>query len=84
MLIKLNIAFCTIREVKIKPVYGVGEKSKLKVFKVSFPILFLLIKGIIKRLWTKYFFRDFRPLFLLFNVAFLIFGVNVYFAYHLI
>ena len=34
MLIKLNIAFCTIREVKIKPVYGVGEKSKLKVLKV--------------------------------------------------
>ena len=84
MLIKLNIAFCTIREVKIKPVYGVGEKSKLKVLKVSFPILFLLIKGFVKRLWTKYLFRDFHPLFLLYNVAFLIFGVNVYFAYHLI
>ena len=84
MLIKLNIAFCTIREVKIKPVYGVGERSKLKVLKVSLPILFLLIKGFVKRLWTKYLFRDFHPLFLLYNVAFLIFGVNIYFAYHLI
>lgn len=84
ILIKLNIAFCTIREVKIKPVYGVGEKSKLKVLKVSFPILFLLIKGFVKRLWIKYLFRDFHPLFLLYNVAFLIFGVNSYFVYHLI
>ena len=48
MLIKLNIAFCTIREVKIKPVYGVGEKSKLKVLKVSFPICFYSSKALLK------------------------------------
>ena len=84
MLIKLNIAFCSIREVKIKPVYAVGEKSKLKVLKVIFPILILLIKGFFTRLWTKYLFRDFHPLFLLYNVAFFIFLSNSYFFYHLI
>ena len=84
MLIKLNIAFCSIREVKIKPVYAVGEKSKLKILKVSVPILMLLIKGFFTRLWTKYLFRNFHPLFLLYNVAFLIFISNSYFFYHLI
>tara|TARA_B110000483_G_scaffold107624_1_gene131300 strand:- start:982 stop:2082 length:1101 start_codon:yes stop_codon:yes gene_type:complete len=83
MLIKLNIAFCTIREIKIKPVYAVGEKSKLKVFKVTLPILNLLIKGFVKRLWVKYLFRDFHPLFLLYNIAFLTFLADSYFFYHL-
>ena len=84
MLIKLNIAFCSIREVKIKPVYAVGEKSKLNVLKVIFPILTLLIKGFFKRLWTKYLIRNFHPLFLLYNTAFLIFLSNSYFFYHLV
>ncbi len=34
LLVKLNIAFCTIKEVKIKPVYNIGETSKMKVMKV--------------------------------------------------
>ena len=83
LLIKLNIAFCTIKEIKIKPVYAIGEKSKLNILKVSFPILFLLIKGFIKRLWIKYLFRDFHPLFLLYNISFITFLVNSYFFYHL-
>lgn len=84
LLIKLNIAFCTIKEIKIKPVYAVGEKSKLKIFKVTLPILILLIKGFIKRLWIKYLFRDFHPLFLLYNIAFLTFIADSYFFYHLV
>ena len=31
MLVKLNIAYCTLKEVEIKPVYHVGEKSKMKI-----------------------------------------------------
>tara|TARA_B100001287_G_scaffold199164_1_gene168666 strand:- start:9270 stop:10370 length:1101 start_codon:yes stop_codon:yes gene_type:complete len=84
LLIKLNIAFCTVREVKIKPIYEIGESSKLKVLNVSLPILFLLIKGFVKRLWVKYLFRDFHPLFILYNVAFLTFVADAYFIYHLL
>lgn len=84
MLVKLNIAFCTIREVKIKPIYAVGEKSKLNIIKVSIPILYLLAKAFVVRLWAKYLFRDFHPLFLLYNAAFFIGLTNLYFLYHLI
>jgi len=34
LLVKLNIAFCTIKEVDIKPVYNVGEKSKMKILRL--------------------------------------------------
>jgi glycosyltransferase involved in cell wall biosynthesis len=72
-LVKLNIAFCTLREVEIKPVYAVGEQSKMKIFKVIPRVSWLLFKSFFKRLWVKYLFRDFHPLFLLYNFSFLLF-----------
>ena len=72
MLVKLNIAFCTLREVEIKPIYNVGEKSKMKIFKVIPRVSWLLLKSFFKRLWVKYLFRDFHPLFLLYNFSFIL------------
>src|SRR6185503_10755808 len=54
MLVKLNIAFCTIKEVEIKPVYEIGERSKMKIFNIIVPISWLLFKSFFKRLWIKY------------------------------
>jgi len=84
MLVKLNIAYCTIREVKIKPIYGVGEKSKLNILKVSIPILVLLIKSFFKRLKIKYLYKSFHPLFLLYWSAIIITLANSYFFVQLI
>jgi len=72
MLVKLNIAFCTIKEVEIKPVYNIGEKSKMKLYKVIPRISWLLFKSFFKRLWVKYLFRDFHPLFLLYHFSFIL------------
>ncbi|MGD0278179.1 MAG: glycosyltransferase family 2 protein [Smithella sp.] len=72
MLVKLNIAFCTLKEIKIKPVYNIGETSKMKVHKVIPRISWLLFKSFFQRLWMKYLFRDFHPLFLLYHFAFLV------------
>lgn len=80
MLVKLNIAFCTMREVEIKPVYNVGENSKMKVMKVIPRVSWLLIKSFFKRLWIKYLFRDFHPLFILYNLSFLLFIFAIPFA----
>jgi len=71
MLVKLNIAYCTIREVPIKPIYRVGEKSKMKIGRLIPKLSFLLVRLFVKRLWTKYFFRDFHPVFLFYNFSFL-------------
>ena len=78
MLIKLNIASCTLREVPIKPVYRVGEKSKMKIGRLIPKIIHLLFKGFFKRMWNKYVLRDFHPLALLYfsGLALLIFNVH--------
>ncbi len=72
LLVKLNIAGCTLKEITIKPVYRVGEKSKMKVAKVIRRVSWLLMRLFFKRLWTKYFFKDFHPLFLFYNMAILL------------
>ncbi len=77
ILVKLNIAFCSIKEVEIKPIYNVGEKSKMKLMSVIPKISFLLFRSFFKRLWIKYLFRDFHPLFILYHFAMLLFIVWV-------
>jgi|SRR5664280_279063 len=84
MLVKLNIAFCTIKEVKIKPVYNIGESSKMNVMKVIPRISWLLFKSFFKRLWVKYLFRDFHPLFLLYHFSFLVGILSLPYAFKII
>ncbi len=71
ILIKLNIANCTLREIPIKPVYAVGEKSKMKIAKVIPRISWLLIKGYFKRIVKKYLLKDFHPIFVFYFVSWL-------------
>jgi glycosyltransferase involved in cell wall biosynthesis len=84
MLVKLNISYCTIKEIPIKPVYDVGEQSKMRIGRVIPRITLLLLKSFIKRLWGKYFFRDFHPLFLFYNFSFALGILNLYFFIEII
>lgn len=84
VLIKLNIGNCTVREVNIKPVYRIGEKSKMKIGTVIPKISLLLLKSFFKRLWIKYFFKDFHPLFLLYHFGFILFFACIPFAIRII
>lgn len=79
MLIKLNIAHCTLREVPIRPVYGVGEKSKMKIGKVIPTVSWLLGKGFFKRIFMKYFLSDFHPIFVFYFLAIISFFASIYF-----
>lgn len=77
LMVKLNIAFCTIKEVGIKPVYNVGEQSKMRVMKVIPTVSWLLLKSFFKRLWIKYLLKDFHPLFLLYHFSFVLGTVSI-------
>ncbi|UTW62656.1 glycosyltransferase family 2 protein [bacterium SCSIO 12741] len=70
MLVKLNIISATLREIEIKPVYRVGEQSKMKIKKVIRKVSWLLMKLFFQRLYQKYLIRDFHPLFLLYHLSF--------------
>ncbi len=80
LLVKLNIAHCTLKEVNIKPVYKIGEESKMKPFKVVLPISWLLLRRFFMRLWVKYLFRDFHPLFILYHTSFLLLLASIPYA----
>lgn len=62
LLIKLNIENFRVRDVPIRPVYGVGEVSGIRIRRVVFTISNVLVRGFLKRLWEKYVVRDFHPL----------------------
>lgn len=71
MLIRLNIAGCTLREIPIKPVYAVGEQSKMKIRKVVPRVSWLLFKGFFKRIYIKYFVNDFHPICVFYSLGML-------------
>jgi glycosyltransferase involved in cell wall biosynthesis len=69
MLVLLNIHNFAVRDVPIRPVYGVGEKSDLRIWRVIPSISLLLLRGFMTRLFQKYVVRDAHPL-----VLFYLFG----------
>jgi glycosyltransferase involved in cell wall biosynthesis len=84
MLIKLNIAHCTLAEVPIKPVYAVGEQSKMKIGRVIPRALWLLFSGFVKRITTKYFVNDFHPIFLFYVLGLVAALFDLYFLVEII
>lgn len=80
ILVTLNIASFRITEVPIKPVYAVGEQTKMRIPKVVFSISLLLLRLFFKRLFRKYLIRDFHPLFLLYASTFISAPVDLYIA----
>jgi hypothetical protein len=62
MLVHLNVWNARVRDFPSRPVYGVGERSGIKLRKVVPRISWLLVKGFFWRLREKYVIRDFHPL----------------------
>jgi glycosyltransferase involved in cell wall biosynthesis len=70
VLVHLNVQNARVRDVPSRPVYGVGERSGIKVRSVVPRISWLLFKGFWWRMTQKYVIRDFHPL-----VFFYVFGI---------
>jgi glycosyltransferase involved in cell wall biosynthesis len=62
LLVHLNIWNARVRDIPSRPVYGVGEQSGIRLWKVVPSISWLLFKAFWWRLWQKYVIRDFHPL----------------------
>jgi glycosyltransferase involved in cell wall biosynthesis len=62
MLVHLNVVNARVRDVPSRPVYGVGERSGIRLRKVIPRISWLLVKAFFWRLREKYVIRDFHPL----------------------
>jgi glycosyltransferase involved in cell wall biosynthesis len=62
MLVHLNVWNARVRDVPSRPIYGVGERSGIRIRKVVPRISWLLVKGFFWRMREKYVIRDFHPL----------------------
>ena len=62
MLVHLNVWNARVRDVPSRPIYGVGERSGIRLRRVVPRISWLLLKGFLWRLREKYVIRDFHPL----------------------
>ena len=77
ILIKLNQHDFKVRDVHIRPVYGVGEKSGIKLAKVIPRITWILFKGFWERMFFKYVIRDFHPLIFFYLLSFILLTLSV-------
>jgi glycosyltransferase involved in cell wall biosynthesis len=69
LLVRLNVENLRVMDVPVKPVYGVGEKSGIRIGQAIFTISSLLTRLFFWRLKEKYIIRNFHPL-----VFFYLFG----------
>ncbi|HZQ16254.1 MAG TPA: glycosyltransferase family 2 protein [Gaiellaceae bacterium] len=77
MLVHLNVWNARVRDFPSRPIYGIGERSGIRVRRVVPRISWLLMKGFFWRLREKYVLRDFHPLVFFYFLGFLMTAVGV-------
>jgi glycosyltransferase involved in cell wall biosynthesis len=76
LLVHLNVWNRRVRDYPSRPIYGVGERSGIRLRHVVPKISWLLTKGFFWRMKEKYIIRDFHPLVLFYTLGMLLFGAG--------
>jgi len=74
LLVHLNVFNRRVRDYPSRPIYGVGERSGIRLRHVVPKISWLLLKGFFWRMGQKYVIRDFHPLILFYMLGILLFA----------
>jgi glycosyltransferase involved in cell wall biosynthesis len=77
MLVHLHVWNARVRDFPARPVYGVGERSDIRLRRVVPRISWLLLKGFLWRLREKYVIRDFHPLVFFYVLGFVMTGAGL-------
>jgi glycosyltransferase involved in cell wall biosynthesis len=77
MLVHLNVVNRRVRDYPSRPIYGVGERSGIRLRRVVPRISWLLVKGFFWRLREKYVIRDFHPLVLFYSLGFFLLAAGI-------
>jgi len=77
LLIKLNQHDFKVKDVHVRPVYNIGEKSGIKLIQVVPAISLILFKGFWRRLFIKYVIKDFHPLVFFYILGVILFPTGV-------
>ena len=84
ILAMLNVFNRRVKDVPVQPVYNVGERSGIRLWRVIPSLSWLLFKNFVWRMWQKYVIRDFHPLVFFYALAFLLLGTSLPLAIRLI
>ena len=76
ILAMLNVFNQRVKDVPVRPVYNIGERSGIRLWRVIPSLTWLLFKNFIWRMWQKYVIRDFHPLVFFYLLAFLLLGAS--------
>jgi len=77
LLVTMNIFNFRVMDVPVKPVYGVGEKSGMRIGKVLFIMPLLMLRLFLRRMVQKYIIRDFHPLIFFYTFGTLLMLVDI-------
>jgi glycosyltransferase involved in cell wall biosynthesis len=77
ILVHLNVWNRRVRDYPSRPIYGVGERSGIRLRKVVPRISWLLLKGFFWRMGQKYVIRDFHPLVLFYSLGLVLLAAGV-------
>ena len=83
-LVRLNVYQFRVRDVPVSPIYGIGERSGIRIYRVVFTLSLLLLKLFLWRLKEKYVIRDFHPLVLFYLLGFILTPIGVVFGCYLL
>ena len=83
-LVRLNVYQIRVGDVSNNPIYGIGERSGIKIHRVIFTLSALLLKLFGWRLKEKYIIRDFHPLVLFYLMGFVLTPIGVIFGGYLL
>jgi hypothetical protein len=79
LLVRLNVHGFRVGDSPIRPIYGVGEKSSMRVPSTAWRISGMLIRLFLWRMVQKYVVRDFHPLIMFYVMSFLFFCIALVF-----
>ena len=84
MLVRLNVFDFRVADVPIRPVYNVGEQSKMKLWKVVPTMSWMIFKRFCWRMKEKYVIHDFHPLVLFYGLGFVMFWLGLLLGLYLV
>jgi len=77
MLAMLNVYKQRVQDIPVRPVYNVGERSGIRLWKVIPSLSWLLFKNFLWRIRENYIIRDFHPLVFFYLLAVLLLGASI-------
>lgn len=83
LLVMLNVYEFRVKDISVRPVYNIGEKSGIRLWKVVPSLLWLLTRWFAWRMKERYVIRDFHPLLFFYALGGVLFPVGFVFGLYL-